>query len=126
MFYIMGAPLNGVLYNGAPSNGVLYNGCTIKWCLIGRLAFLVMVPRTSPPRSRPGPAAPADSRAARATAEQARHPSARAAPGSPPAVGYAWLRNSLILYNGALLNAVLYHGAPLNGVLYNGIVSVVR
>ena len=43
VFYIMRAPLNGVLYNArtikwcfyimrAPFNGVLYNAHTIKWC----------------------------------------------------------------------------------------------
>ena len=30
VFYIMGAPLNGVLYNGAPLNGVLYNGAPLN------------------------------------------------------------------------------------------------
>ena len=37
VFYIMGAPLNGVLYNGAPLNDVLYNGRTIKWHSISAL-----------------------------------------------------------------------------------------
>ena len=30
VFYIMRAPLNGVLYNGAPFNGVLYNGAPLN------------------------------------------------------------------------------------------------
>ena len=30
VFYIMGAPLNGVLYNGAPLNGVLYSGAPLN------------------------------------------------------------------------------------------------
>ena len=34
VFYIMRAPLNGVLMVRAPLNGVLYNGRTIKWCAL--------------------------------------------------------------------------------------------